>query len=248
MINKFKFYIINLKQSNERKKNIINELNKQNITNFQIIDAIDGNKLSEEELETFTFGNKKNFNTWGPKLTPSQIGCALSHIKIYKKFLKSNYEFAFILEDDAIFLRKFDTELKNFIIKNLKYKKQIMLLSELKEFLTKPLDNNQNYEIVNVTNAFYTHSYLINKEAAKSIINFNYPLKTVADNFVFFKIYCGIKLTGLNPYILDQDKKKFKTTIEMQQDYEKNFLFKRSIYKIKNKILKRFINFSGHKN
>ena len=248
MINKFKFYIVNLKQSNERRRNIINEVNKQNIINYEIIDAIDGNKLSEEELETFTFSNKKNLNTWGPKLTSSQIGCALSHIKIYKKFLKSNYEFAFILEDDAIFIRKFDTELKNLIIKNLKFKKQILLLSELKEFLTNPLDSNQRYEIVNVTNAFFTHSYIINREAAKSIINFNYPLKTVADNFVFFKIYCGIKLTGLNPYILDQDKKKFKTTIEMQREYEKNFLFKRSIYKIKNKILKRFISFSGHKN
>ena len=248
MINKFKFYIVNLKQSNERRRNIINEVNKQNIINYEIIDAIDGNKLSKEELESFTFGNKKNFNTWGPKLTPSQVGCALSHIKIYKEFLKSDNEFAFILEDDAIFLREFDSTLKNFIFKNLKYKKQILLLSELKEFLTNPIDKNENFEIVNVTNAFYTHSYVINREAAKSIINFNYPLKTVADNFVFFKIYCGIKLTGLNPYILDQDKKKFKTTIEMQREYEKNFLFKRSIYKIKNKILKRFIKFSGHKN
>jgi len=248
MINKYKFYIINLKQSSERKRNIINEVDTQNINNYEIVNAVDGNKLSDKELEKLTFKNKNNYNSWGPKLTPSQVGCALSHIKIYKEFLKSDNEFAFILEDDAIFLREFDSTLKNFIFKNLKYKKQILLLSELKEFLTNPIDKNENFEIVNVTNAFYTHSYVINREAAKSIINFNYPLKTVADNFVFFKIYCGIKLTGLNPYILDQDKKNFKTTIEMQQEYEKNFLFKRSIYKIKNKILKRFIKFSGHKN
>ncbi len=248
MINKYKFYIINLKQSSERRRNIINEVDTQNINNYEIVNAVDGNKLSDKELEKLTFKNKNNYNSWGPKLTPSQVGCALSHIKIYKEFLKSDNEFAFILEDDAIFLREFDSTLKNFIFKNLKYKKQILLLSELKEFLTNPIDKNENFEIVNVTNAFYTHSYVINREAAKSIINFNYPLKTVADNFVFFKIYCGIKLTGLNPYILDQDKKNFKTTIEMQQEYEKNFLFKRSIYKIKNKILKRFIKFSGHKN
>ena len=248
MLNKFKIYIINLKQSSERRKNIIDQIEKQNIENYELIEAIDGNKLSEEELNHFTFKNKKNLNPWGPKLTPSQIGCALSHIKVYRKFIKSDYEYALILEDDAIFLKKFNSDLKNFIYKNLKYKKQILLLSELKEFLSDPIDKNEEYEIVNVTNAFFTHSYFINKKAAKSIIEFNYPLKTVADNFVFFKIYCGIKLTGLNPYILDQDKENFRTTIEMQNKNEKTFLFRRSFYKIKNKVLKRFLKFKGHKN
>jgi glycosyl transferase family 25 len=44
-------------------------------------------------------------------MSPSQIGCALSHIKIYKKFIKTDYNFALVLEDDAIFIEKFN---KNF--------------------------------------------------------------------------------------------------------------------------------------
>ena len=88
---------------------------------------------------------------------------------------------------------------------------------------------------------------MINKEAARSIILFNYPVKTIADNFVLFKIYCKIKITGLNPFLLDQDKKNFKSSINSEETVKKVFLIKRTIYKIKNKILKKFINLKSHK-
>tara|TARA_B100000575_G_C22910839_1_gene528928 strand:+ start:66 stop:806 length:741 start_codon:yes stop_codon:yes gene_type:complete len=246
MLEKFKVYIINLKHSRERRESILREVSKQNIKNFKLIEAIDGNKLNTEELNSYTYKNKKNHNPWGPKLTNSQIGCVLSHIKIYKDFINSNYEYALILEDDAIFRDNFTVNLQTFILKNLKFKKQILLLSELKEFLKTPIDDMEKYEIVSVTNAFYTHSYFINREAARSLINFNYPVKTWADSFVLFTTYCGIKITGLNPYLLDQDKKKFNSTIELQRKFKKHFLLKRFLYKVKNKILKRFLSFDGH--
>ena len=247
MIEEFKVYIVNLKTDKNRRKNIIKELVKQNIKNYEIIDAIDGNKLNKNKLNLVTFKDKNHINPWNSKLSPSQIGCALSHIKIYKKFIETKFNFALILEDDAVFLNNFSNNLKNFLLKNFKYKKQIILLSELKEFYKKPLDSKDGYEIVNVTNAFFTHAYMINKEAAKSIISFNYPVKTIADNFVLFKIYCKIKITGLNPFLLDQDKKNFKSSINSEETIKKVFLIKRTIYKIKNKILKKFINLKSHK-
>ena len=188
-IEKFIIYVINLKKDKKRKKHIINELKKQNINNYELIEAINGNKFSTKELNLHKFTNKKDLNYWNTKMSPSQIGCALSHIKIYKNFLKSKFDFAFILEDDAKFVHNFTIDLKEFILRNFNFEKQIILLSELKEFYKRPLDKKNNYEIVNVTNAFFTHAYFINRKAAKSIISFNYPVKTIADNFVFFKIY-----------------------------------------------------------
>lgn len=247
MTEKIQVYIINLKKDEDRKKNILIELKKQNIENFELVEAIDGNKLKDEELNLLTYKNKKLINPWNTKMSPSQIGCALSHIKIYKKFIKSNFQFALILEDDAYFLDKFTEDLKKFILKNFVYEKQIILLSQLKEFYSQSLDKINNYEIVSVTNAFFTHSYLINKEAAKSIINFNYPIKTIADNFVFFKIYCGINITGLNPFLLDQNKNEFISTIEApEKSLKKIFLIKRSLYKMKMKFLKKFNKFKSH--
>ena len=248
MTEKFIVYIVNLKQDQKRKKNILREIKEQNIKNYELVAAVDGNNLTERELSLFTYKNKKSINPWNTKMSPSQIGCALSHIKIYRKFIKSNYDFALVLEDDAYFLKDFKEKLQSFIIKNLKYKKQILLLSELKEFIGKPLDKFDSYEVVSVTNASFTHSYLINKKAAESIIKFNYPVKTIADNFLFFNIYCKIKITGLNPFLIGQDTKQFKTSItNLAENNRKIFLIKRSIYKMKNKILKKFIKFKSHK-
>lgn len=246
-LKEFKIYVINLKKDIDRKKNIINELRKQNIINYEIINAINGNELSHKEIISNTFQNKKKINPWNTKMSPSQIGCALSHIKIYRQFIKSEYNFALILEDDAIFKYNLEDELKNFIKDSFIYKKQIVLLSELKQFYGKPIKKIEKYELVNVLNAFFAHAYFINKNAAKSIISFNYPIKTIADNLVFFKIYCGIKITGINPFIVDQDKKKFQTTISVEKkNYKKKFLFKQKIYKFKLQIIKFFVDLKTH--
>lgn len=247
VLEKFKIFIVNLKQDNERRKHIISELTKQKLDNYEIIDAINGNEFNEKEIKKNTFRNKKNLNPWNTKMSPSQIGCALSHIKIYREFIKTDYDYALILEDDAIFVKNFNKKLINFILNSFKYKKQIILLSEIKEFYNKPINKTEKYELVDVTNAFFTHAYFINKGAAKSIISFNYPVKTIADNFVFFKIYCGIKITGINPFIVDQDKKNHPTTILTERDkFKKTFLFRRTLYKYKMKIKKIFVKFKSH--
>jgi glycosyl transferase family 25 len=247
MDRKYKVYVVNLKKDKNRKKHIINELKKQRIKNYEIIDAVNGNVLPLKELRSKTYKNKYNNNPWNIQMSPGQIGCALSHIKIYKLFIKTKFKVALILEDDAIFINDFKNNLKKLIIDDFKSKKQITLLSELKEFYHRPINKRVGYELVNVTNAFFTHAYFINKNAAKSIISFNYPVKTIADNFVFFKIYCGIKIIGLNPFIVDQDKVNHHTTIFIKKEnLKKKFLFRKRLFKFKIRVMKFFVNFKSH--
>ena len=137
MTEKFKIYVVNLKKDKDRRKNIIIEIEKQNIKNYEIIDAINGNELSNKELDSASYKNKNLINPWNTKMSPSQVGCALSHIKIYKKFIQTDYNLALILEDDAVFVQNFSEKLKKLILKNMKFRKQILLLSELKEFFSK---------------------------------------------------------------------------------------------------------------
>tara|TARA_X000000950_G_scaffold6407_1_gene6926 strand:+ start:253 stop:996 length:744 start_codon:yes stop_codon:yes gene_type:complete len=243
----FKVYIINLKKDKNRKKNILNELKKQNLKNYKFISAVNGNKLKKKEINSLISKEKNFINPINTNMSKSEIGCSLSHIKIYKEIVKSDIDYALILEDDAFFLNKFTKNLKKFISINFKYKKQIILLSELREFYKIPIDKEKDYEIVDVTNAYFTHSYFINNEAARSLLHFNFPVKTVADNFIIFKIYCGIKITGLNPYLLSQDKKKFESSIKFTTNLKQVFLFKRFIYKSYNKILKKLNKFESHK-
>ena len=247
MQNNFKIYVINLKRETKRRENIIIELKKQKLKDFEIIDAIDGEKIERGELDKLISKNEKFINPINTYMNVPEICCALSHINVYKKFIKSNFDYALIFEDDAIFLDEFSEKLQNFVLKNFKYKKQIILLSELWQFFKKPLDVEDDYEIVDVRNAVLAHAYFINREAAKSLISFNYPIKTVADYFLIFNIYCGIKITGLNPFLLKQNKNKFETSIPPENRMNEVFLFRRYIYRLMNKILKILNKLNTHK-
>ena len=243
----FKIYVINLKRETERRENIVKELKKQNINKFEIIDAIDGKKIKKSRLDSLISKNKNFINPINTYMNSPEICSALSHIKVYKKFLKTNYEYALIFEDDAVFLNNFSDNLKKFIIRNFKYKRQIVLLSELWQFYKKPLDIENDYELVDVRNAVLAHAYFINREAAKSLILFNYPVKTMPDYFLLFHIYCDIKITGLNPFLVRQNKEKFESAIPRDNRMNEVFLFRRFLYRLKNKFLKICNKFNSHK-
>ena len=173
MQDNFKIYVINLKRETERRENIVQELKKQNIQNFEIIDAIDGEKINKSDLDLLISKNNKFINPINTNMNAAEICCSLSHVKVYKKFIETNIEYALIFEDDAVFLNNFSEKLQKFIIRNFKYKKQIISLGELWQFYKKPLDKENEYEIVNVRNAVLAHAYFINREAAKSLLSFN---------------------------------------------------------------------------
>ena len=92
-------YVINLTRSVLRKKHIIDQLNNADVP-FKIIDAVDGAELSDQEIL-----NNNDFGLWkmGSRtrhLFKGEIGCVLSHFKIYQKMIEDNIEVACILEDD----------------------------------------------------------------------------------------------------------------------------------------------------
>lgn len=66
--------VISDKNNEVRRQNVIKEFNKENIE-FRFFDAIMANKMSKEELDTKAI--KDTF------LSPSEIGCALSHCGVY---------------------------------------------------------------------------------------------------------------------------------------------------------------------
>jgi GR25 family glycosyltransferase involved in LPS biosynthesis len=90
-------YWINLKRSEDRRNYMIEEFNKYNITNHTRIDAIDG-----KELDIDLFNNEHNVCS-KRKMTISEIGCSLSHIKAIKTAYDNKDEYAIIMEDDCSF-------------------------------------------------------------------------------------------------------------------------------------------------
>lgn len=63
---------------------------------FDIVGVKGGNLTAKDYFNLAVHGRVK-------PLTPSELGCTLSHLEVYKKFLMSDEKFALIFEDDAIF-------------------------------------------------------------------------------------------------------------------------------------------------
>ena len=96
---KMNIVVISDKNNEARRQNATQEFKKHNVE-FRFFDAVMANRMSKEELDTKAI--KDTF------LSPSEIGCALSHCGVYDEFLKSDEKSIMICEDDIYFTEYFN--------------------------------------------------------------------------------------------------------------------------------------------
>lgn len=100
-------YIINLDKDKERLSSVLKECKNVGINNPTRIQAVYGKELTKKELSENV---SKVFSRIGLK---SAIGCALSHLKAWKKMVKNGDEYALFLEDDIYFEKDFQRRIKD---------------------------------------------------------------------------------------------------------------------------------------
>ena len=100
-INDLKIYVINMKESTDRKKHIEKILNKYN---YEFIDAINGKQINSDEFNDITKNTIR-------KMKPGEVGIFLSIKKLFKTFLESNNQYCLVLEDDISLHNNFFNEL-----------------------------------------------------------------------------------------------------------------------------------------
>ncbi|MDG6262589.1 hypothetical protein GNY91_01150 [Glaesserella parasuis] len=89
--------VISLKNEIEKRQNVINEL--KDTMNFSFFDAIDGRNLLSMKYFKYLRMLKGRAKKRG-YITPSELGCTLSHFSVYHDFLNSDKEWLLVLEDD----------------------------------------------------------------------------------------------------------------------------------------------------
>lgn len=68
---------------------------------FEYFDGIDGRLLTDDEVSRVYDDARARKTFWGP-LNRGEIGCALSHIGIWRKLVDEDIPHALVLEDDAV--------------------------------------------------------------------------------------------------------------------------------------------------
>jgi len=85
-------YVISLKDAVERRSLITQHLNALGIEH-EIVDAVRGDALSREYLQEINPARN---------MSPGQIGCYLSHIRLYERIVAQQTPVALVLEDDTV--------------------------------------------------------------------------------------------------------------------------------------------------
>lgn len=232
---KFGVFVISLDRSLDRRISCTKNLTEIGISPI-IFSATDGNNLTEEDLSCVQNNQINEIHlalnrkvTIDHKLEPREIGCSLSHLKLYKKIIQENYDFALILEDDAI-LTKNINELISFLQKNTFNWDVIQLSNDSgirSAFYSKK--ESFNNEVFLKQEGFGSHildsifnrrrfcwltsSYFITAKACQRLIDIGYPVRFTADVLLGHVASNRLKMFRAHPNIFVESVDSFESTI-----------------------------------
>ena len=177
-------YVVNLERSKDRLQHIDDNLKKFGIK-YQRFNAVDGGKLPMSEID-----NNTTLMCRYLFCTRSIIGCAMSHIALWKMIAESPDKWHLILEDDAEFTNetiKFLNELSNTTM--IKNEDNIIISLVCTSLLcggpsvacTSAIDGNKKNNVISETKhdlliepvfPLSTAGYLITKNTAKKLYDY----------------------------------------------------------------------------
>lgn len=232
---KFGVFVISLDRSLDRRLSCTKNLTEIGLSPI-IFSATDGNKLTKEDLHCV---QNKQINeihlalnrkvTIDHQLEPREIGCSLSHLKLYQKIIKENYDFALILEDDAIltknivslidFLLKIpfnwdviqlsnDSGIRSaFYSKKIQFSKEVLLKQEgFDSYFLDSIFNRRRF-------CWLTSSYFITSKACKRLVDIGYPVRFTADVLLGHVASNRLKMFRPHPNIFVESVDSFESTI-----------------------------------
>lgn len=200
-------YVISLPRHHERRALISNQLNSLGFK-FDFIDGVDGTKLDSETLKNTDLEFcQKNF---GHSMNNSEIGCALSHIKVYKKIIENKLDSAIILEDDAFLLSSLPKILNAALNKCPNFELLYLFHGKAKSW---PIKSKlpDGYILAKYRYPSKTSKrciigavgYVLSHSGAKRLLEMAHPIRMPADYLTGYLQWHRLKTYGIEPNCID---------------------------------------------
>jgi glycosyl transferase, family 25 len=180
-----KIFVINLKRSTYRRQKLEPTLKRLNL-DYEFIEAVDGYKLTREELDSYIDPENK----YPRNFKPGEVGCFLSHYLVHKKIVAEKLPFALVMEDDVELSANLPYLLKN-LEQHIRPGDVISLYASFPERCNLYKDGtiDQNYSFIKphkgelvVGNVAYIISYA----AAKQMVEQLLPMHNVIDDWGYW--------------------------------------------------------------
>jgi glycosyl transferase family 25 len=179
-------YVINLARSPERRAHIAAELRKASV-DYEIISGVDGRDLDLYDLATVdpSLFARSSFPA-------GMAGCALSHLRVYRKILADGLERALVLEDDVTLPADLG-RLADALTDHLAGAELVLLNYDSKDTCkmsregSVPLPSSRLLVLpIDVRQPGSSAAYLITREACKRMVETVLPVRASPDDWWFF--------------------------------------------------------------
>ena len=216
-----KAFAINLKSATTRRQSLEKELKKSGL-HVEFVEAVNGSELTQKDIATLCDEDAiRRSPQW---LTPGAIGCALSHLAIYRKIVSDKLPYALIIEDDVEFsegiaarLQELEAQIQQEEVIMLYYQSWKPLI--LKSASRRKIGTGAHalYAPANENQPITTGAYIISRAAAKRMAENLLPIHMGADSWgYFFKMGYVKSIHCVYPQLIWT--KPYKTTIDYVQN------------------------------
>jgi glycosyl transferase family 25 len=186
--------------------------------------------LSGESIDEY-YDEKKSIELFNNKLSLGEIGCALSHIKIYQKMVSEDIACSVIMEDDVCIIdSKMDDLLKKLEGIYAADFPVVVLLNYVRRYVLNDDDIvvDEKYALHDSYRGVSASGYFITKAAAKIMADNIFPVYVVADKWEYFQEkFFPIKV--LIPNCLSLSDVSLSSTIDLFGDRKKKMKLKFNI-------------------
>lgn len=176
---------------------------------FERIPAVLGSALTTAERHAH-YDEAKSKRRMARALSPAEIGCALSHVKVYRKMLDENLELALVLEDDV----RLPTDLPELLAAYEgaadRVRPEVWLLSPAIGVVDSSATELPGGRCLRrYRSGYFTSSYLLTQAAAKALLAELYPVGDVADCWRRLDCYRVVDIRVVCPAAVEQDQQQF---------------------------------------
>lgn len=234
-----KTYIISLASEAQRREHILQECARFQIE-AEIVDAVDMRQAMPADIERLS----RKITHYKPKkqrwLSKGELGCALSHHRVYQKIVDNQDDFALILEDDAQFIANPHVLLDSGSLKNIyqQYPFDILLMGYVKilpQYLPYfyrriPIKTRAQLHDIRLGTpweqyACGTVAYIITQQGAQTLLAATAQPCASADDWLYFEQQFGLKILHTRPALVLEALETLDSTI--RQDTQADFHPKR---------------------
>jgi len=221
---------------------------------FQFIAINDELELTSTAIAK-NHDSKRTVDSFGRDFSRGELASTLNHLLSYKKFLASENDIAIIMEDDADFIVDEFIFVINKLAKIINANKpEVYLLTPVISYLnTNSRNLSIDYRVVKVIQSWDSSGYIINREAAKRMINVNAKSWIIADDWVRYIRHANVNVFSVIPTIIKQNLIMFDSNLmgarnKATKSRNLKYVLSRLGYKIMSDINKYFwlIPFKGY--